>query len=47
MRRIRIVINKISRYQFEKDLGEKWRREGDGERFTDFRKRILKQKKNK
>jgi|TARA_R110000751_G_scaffold236525_1_gene337791 hypothetical protein len=48
MRRIRIVINKISRYQFEKELGATWRRESVGETFTDFRKRVLKErKKNK
>lgn len=51
MRKIRVVV-KISRYQFEKKLGEDWRREGEGETFTEYRNRILnelkgKKKKNK
>ncbi len=48
MRKIRIVI-KVSRYQDEKALGERWRREAEkGETYTEFRRRILgKSKKNK
>lgn len=48
MRKIRVVI-KISRYQAEKALGERWRVEAEnGETYTEFRKRILgKSKKNK
>ncbi len=48
MRKIRIVI-KVSRYQDEKALGNRWRIEAlPEESYTDFRRRILgKCKKNK
>jgi hypothetical protein len=47
MRRVKITI-RISRYQNEKKMGQMWRIECEpGETFMQYRKRILKEKKDK
>ena len=47
MRKVKITI-RISQYQNEKKMGAMWRIECEpGETFMEYRKRILKEKKDK